>query len=84
MAAVPIPPQAPADATDELLELKTLHFGASTYPLDMEQRCAAVDRRARALPAEALRKARRLDQQHCRTPAGQVGPVERRLVSYGP
>eukprot|EP00973_Karenia_brevis_P046948 6513597-Karenia_brevis.AAC.1 len=29
MAAVPVPPQAPADAVDELLELKTLHYGAS-------------------------------------------------------
>eukprot|EP00973_Karenia_brevis_P044583 6176329-Karenia_brevis.AAC.1 len=61
MAAVPAPLQAPSDARDRLLELKTLHFGTSTYPAHAE-RCHAVHRRARAVPTERLAKARQLDR----------------------
>ena len=50
----------------------------------MSIRCRAVNRRADALPAEAATKARNLDARYCGTPAGEVGPVARRLASYGP
>eukprot|EP00973_Karenia_brevis_P089769 12399374-Karenia_brevis.AAC.1 len=84
LAAVPVPPQAPADASDALFELKTLHFGTNTYPPQLEGRCQAVSRRAAALPAEYTTKAHRLDVEFTGTADGQVGPVERRLVAYGP
>eukprot|EP00973_Karenia_brevis_P076448 10621368-Karenia_brevis.AAC.1 len=41
MAAMPERGGSPSDAIDELLELKTLHYGSSTYPLGVEERCAA-------------------------------------------
>ena len=66
-----------------LFELKTLHFGSSTYPQAAE-RCFAVGRRARGLPASYAAKARRVDQQFCSTPSGQTGPVETRLRSFEP
>ena len=61
-----------------LVEIKTLHVGSSTYP-NLNDRCEAVQRRARAIPCEYLAKARQLDQQFCRTPVGSQGPVELRL-----
>ena len=64
-----------------LLELKTLHHGTSTYPFTA-QRCEAVARRARALPAEYASKATRVDRQYCGTPEGEIGPVARRLQSF--
>ena len=66
-----------------LFELKTLHFGSSTYP-ESQQRCAAVARRARGLPAEYAAKARRVDQQFCSTARGAVGPVEAKLRTFDP
>ena len=69
---------------DHLFELKTLHAGTSTYSGGDAQRCAAVARRARAVATEYLAKARRLDQQFCHTASGLVGPVERRLLGFGP
>ena len=65
-----------------LFELKTLHYGTSTYPRG-ERRCEAVARRAEALPAEYATKAREADRRFCGTPRGRVGPVERKLQSYG-
>ena len=49
-AAVPGQYDNPSNAVDELLELKTLHYGSSTYPLNTDERCAAVNRRADAIP----------------------------------
>ena len=51
-----------------LYELKTLHYGRSTYPLPAE-RCAAVARRAERLPAEYATKAREVDRKFCGTAA---------------
>ena len=65
-----------------LMELKTLHYGRSTYTGDAG-RCAAVGRRARALPGEYAGKARGLDRQFCGTVDGEAGPVERHLMSFG-
>eukprot|EP00973_Karenia_brevis_P055176 7672540-Karenia_brevis.AAC.1 len=58
MAAVPGASQTPSDAVHELWELKTLHHGTSTYPVDVDARCAAVNRRARAVLTEQTSKAR--------------------------
>jgi hypothetical protein len=66
-----------------LYELKTLHYGRSTYPLPAE-RCAAVARRAERLPAEYATKAREVDRKFCGTAAGSVGPVEEKLRSFEP
>ena len=46
-----------------LFEFKTLHHAASTYP-HADGRCKAVNRRARALPAEYCRKARAVDRNY--------------------
>ena len=66
-----------------LLELKTLHYGRSTYPA-VEARCGAVARRAAGLPNEYANKARTIDQRYCGAGRGVQGPVERRLQSYEP
>jgi len=66
-----------------LFELKTLHYGRSTYDAG-PGRCDAVARRAGALPAEYSGKARRLDRTYCGTAAGSQGPVESKLRSYDP
>ena len=68
---------------DLLYELKTLHFGTSTYP-NGSTRCHAVTRRAAGLPQEYAGKARELDRKFCDTAAGEQGPVERRLRSFEP
>ena len=75
---------APWDGPEQpvLMELKTLHYGTSTYP-DGAGRCSAVARRARMLPAEYRRKARKLDRTLCATPEGTQGPVERQLQQFG-
>ena len=65
-----------------MMELKTLHFGVSTYP-NVEQRCEAVARRARALHGEYMAKARAIDAGCCGTPFGVDGPVMRHLLAYG-
>ena len=66
-----------------LLELKTLHFGTSTYTAAAE-RCRAVARRADAVPGEYAAKAREIDRRFCGTPRGVTGPVERKLQTYEP
>ena len=69
-----------------LFEVKTLHFGTSTYPAGAadQQRCLAVTRRADAIPGEYTSKARRVDERFCHTAAGKVGPVEARLRAHDP
>lgn len=83
--ALPEEGRGPSDAVDELFELKTLHFGTSTYPEAVADACGgAVNRRADALPGETARQARLLDQRFCNTPEGEIGPVSRRLDAFGP
>ena len=65
-----------------LLELKTLHFGSSTYGHG-PCRCDAVDRRARALQGEYANKAREVDRRYCDTLEGDTGPVTTHLRSFG-
>ena len=81
LIALPEPGQSPGDACDELFELKTLHFGSTTYPA---QSGRAVDRRAEAIPAQMNAKARQLDQRFNATAEGEAGPVQARLASFGP
>ena len=66
-----------------LVELKTLHFGSSTYPLHLTRRCEAVSRRADGLHAEYQSKARSVDMRYCDVPREETGPVLQRLLSYG-
>jgi hypothetical protein len=66
---------------DILLELKTLHYGSSTYPERAVRRCSAVAGRAAGLPGEYAAKARRVDSSFCGTQPGDVGPVEAKLRS---
>ena len=76
-------PRDGSDAEAEyLFELKTLHVGATTYPLGLQERCAAVAKRAEALPAQYVAHARRLDRRYCGTTEGHVGPVEERLRRF--
>ena len=67
-----------------LFELKTLHYGRSTYRPQGMPRCGAVARRAGALPTEYASKAREIDRRFCGTPAGEIGPVEARLRTFEP
>ena len=64
------------------MELKTLHFGTSTYGSETG-RCEAVARRARAIQREYVGKAKTVDMKYCGTASGEVGPVARRLQSFG-
>ena len=67
-----------------LLELKTLHYGTSTYAAVATARCQAVERRASGLPALYTSKAQRVDKEFCGTDRRAVGPVEQRLRCYEP
>ena len=73
-------PGEPARAI--LIEFKTLHHGATTYP-DTDQRCGAVAQRASRIGAEYLRKARTLDRTWLGTAPNQQGPVELHLRGHG-
>jgi hypothetical protein len=72
--------EAPARAT--LLELKTLHYGSSTYP-NSEEQGHAVARRAAAIEREYLGKARHLDRRWLDTAEGHQGPIEVKLRGFG-
>ena len=76
---------APVDGPERslLYEVKCLHFGSSTYRADT-QRCEAVARRARALPAEYGKKAREVDNRFCETLPDHVGPVQLKLRTFEP
>ena len=63
-----------------LQEIKVISCSKSRYKPNWEDR--AVDRRAGVLHKEYLVKARTADQLYVGTPVGEVGPVERKLLSY--
>ena len=67
---------------DLLWEVKTLHYGRSTY-VQAEERCRAVASRAAAVDSEYATKARQLDQRWLGVAAGTIGPVGAKLRSYG-
>ena len=66
-----------------LFEVKTLHFGSSTYPT-AEARFQAVADKAAWQPGEYARKARNIDRLYCGTAQGDTGPVEQRLRDFEP
>ena len=68
---------------DTLYELKTLHAAPTTYPPRQTQRCAATRARGDKLPGEYADKARRLDRKFYSTGPGELGPAERRILSFG-
>ena len=68
-------------STDLLAELKFVSAGVNRYPLG--NRAKATDRRARGLPATYKRPLAKLDQRHHGSAPGQVGPLQRRLESFG-
>ena len=64
-----------------LHELKVVSFGKTRYKPGWRER--AVDVRAAQLHQEYVDKARRADQQYGGVVVGTVGPVERKLLSFG-
>ena len=71
----------PEGLTDHLAELKFIGAGVSWFPRGV--RGKGTDRRAAGLPNLYKVALQRLDTSHHQTPAGQVGPLVRRLQSYG-
>ena len=72
----------PLGTTDSTLaELKTIGAVCSRYPRG--NRNKAVERRAGLLQGEYVRKVARVDQQVLGTPRGEVGPLQRKLESFG-
>ena len=74
---------------DELAELKVICCCPSRYNLipppphpDREQ-VKAVDRRARVLTEEYLKKARNVDRVYGGVAEGELGRVQRKLVDFG-
>ena len=71
------------DGLEVLMELKLI-AGPTWYAHGDLSRCAAVARRARAIPGEYAAKARELDQVCGADPgAAESGPVTRKLLSFG-
>ena len=69
-----------------LVDVKTIGFCESRYgPRGRTRGRRPPDMRADKVHAEYLAKARALDRKWCGTPIGRgvIGPIERRLVSYG-
>ena len=78
------------DGTDAVLaDLKFISGSRSRYPRNPQPEKRAVDRRADGLSAEYARKARGVDREYGRdlqldpVAAPPVGPVERKLLSFG-
>ena len=72
-----------AGGTNTLAEIKVLNAGASRYPRGREQgHQKAVNRRARALPAEYEGKLSKMDRQLHHTEPGGIGPLVRRFRSF--
>ena len=73
-----------------LLELKCIHLSAAWYGQDAgcqreEARgksCVPVEKRAKAVAAEYVKKAQETDQTYCGTAPGEIGPVEAKLRSF--
>ena len=65
-----------------LAELKVISSCPTRYSRNPRAAVKAVDRRAATLPAEYQRHARSIDQQYGGVQAGQVGPVESKLLSF--
>ena len=70
----------------QLAELKVIGAAGTNYPRSgpCARRTRGVQRRACKLPGEYRRPLERLDMRFHGTVQGQVGPLVRRLESYGP
>ena len=77
-APAPRPPRAaPGPLSRYLAEIKICGAGPTRYPRGSVEK--AMDRRARALPAEYKKKVADIDQEYHGTVRGQVGPLQARL-----
>ena len=65
-----------------LYEMKVLSSCKTRYPRNPHPEDTAVDRRAALLQGEYLRKARKVDQKYGGVMVGEVGGVERKLLSF--
>ena len=73
-----LPPQnRPGQTARQLAEIKIIGAGPSRYPRGSRDK--AVDRRARALPAEYRNSLAKLDQQYHGTAVGHQGPLGARF-----
>ena len=68
------------NAIRHLFELKAINLCQSRYS---DARVNACERRAGSIPNEYVKHAQELDRKHLDTPAGEVGPVEAKLRSFG-
>ena len=71
----------PGDLSDSLAEMKFISAGVSWYPRGVKGK--GSDRRAAGLQQLYKRKLVPFDTRYHDTPAGQTGPLVRRLESYG-
>ena len=72
----------PTEGTKRMLaELKIINCCPSRYSVGVDQK--GVDKRAGLLQGEYKKKAKDVDTMYGDVPAGQVGPVQRHLNSYG-
>ena len=72
------------DINRSLAELKVISAGPTRYPRGQaSSRDKAVNRRARALPAEYRHKLSLIDTTYNGTRVGEVGPCVARLDSFG-
>ena len=77
-----IPATPPRD--DHFGELKCVGFTKSHHTqVTIQERCGAVNLRAKQIGPEYRSKTRTADRKYNLTPQGTIGPVESRLMSYG-
>ena len=78
-------PSPDGEQETKLAELKVISAVDSWYPRDgfSARRRRGVEKRATRLPGEYRRPLAKLDQQYHGTAVGQVGPLQRRLDSFG-
>jgi hypothetical protein len=70
-------------AIPRLFELKTISMCGTRYrQTDGGYRGGAVGRRADALPKERIKEIIKIDHDFFQTPAGQVGPMEARALTF--
>ena len=75
-------PEADGRTIPILYEMKVVSSCKTRYPRNPKPEARAVDTRAELLPNEYLSKARKTDQNYGGTAEGEVGGVERKLLSF--
>ena len=78
-------PTTEGDHEVKLAELKVIGAVESWYPRSgpSARRCRGVDKRSSRLAGEYRRPLIKLDHKYHGTPSGQIGPLQRRLESFG-